>query len=381
MEWLKNRSLKQSFMMITCLFLCIGVLFAGFSVFVCVQIHTEYIETHTVHVTLDDTGEIKSYTVPGDGKAQTSADAILSALQIVLPVFWVVVSLIFANIVFYNVKLKRPLAVLQAGAERIQRQDLNFEIESLSSDELGQLCTSFEIMRQELKKNNYEMWRQAEERKRLNAAFAHDLRNPVTVLKGSAKLLQKRILGGTLDTESAGESIELIGQYAGRIENYVEAMTSVQKLGELACQRQTYMQEEIQSELQSSLSILAQATGKELIVTCSGMSPKIQIDKHFVFNTAENLLSNALRYAENKVAVDVRYREDQISICITDDGPGFPEKILKRGITPFFHGEDAGSEHFGMGLYICKLLCEKHGGSLTIENMEHGAKTIAVFNF
>lgn len=381
MEWLKNRSLKQSFMVITCLFLCIGVLLASFSVFVCVQIRTEYIDTHTVRITLDDTGEISSYTSPGDGKEQTGTDALLSALQIVLPVFWVVVSLILANVVFYNVKLKRPLAVLQSGAERIQHQDLNFEIEPLSLDELGQLCASFEIMRQELKKNNYEMWRQAEERKRLNAAFAHDLRNPITVLKGTAKLLQKRMLTGTLDTESTGESIELIGQYADRIENYVEVMTSVQKLEELACQRQTYMQEEIQSELQSSLSVLAQAAGKELIVTCSGLPLKIQIDKHFVFNTAENLLSNALRYAENKVAVDVRFRKDQIIICITDDGPGFPEKILKRGITPFFHGEDVDSKHFGMGLYVCKLLCEKHGGSLVIENMEHGAKATAIFNY
>lgn len=381
MEWLKNRSLKQSFMVITCLFLCIGVLFAGFSVFVCVQIHTEYIETHTVHVTLDDTGEIKSYTVPGDGKAQTSADAILSALQIVLPVFWVVVSLIFANIVFYNVKLKRPLVVLQAGAEKIQRQDLNFEIEPLSSDELGQLCASFEIMRQELKKNNYEMWRQAEERKRLNAAFSHDLRNPVTVLKGSAKLLQKGVDSGSLNADNGKEPVELIYQYAGRIEHYVEIMTSAQKLEELECKRLTYNKEDIQSELQSSLTILAETSGKEIKITYSGTTKQVHIDKQFVYNTAENLISNALRYAKNKVVVEIAYQEKRMILTVCDNGNGYPATILKKGIAPFSRNEISDSEHFGMGLYICKLLCEKHGGSLTIENMEHGAKTIAVFNF
>ena len=56
-------------------------------------------------------------------------------------------------------------------------------------------CAAFETMREELLLTNQELWRQAEERRRLNAAFAHDLRNPVTVLKGTVKQLRQG--GGT----------------------------------------------------------------------------------------------------------------------------------------------------------------------------------------
>lgn len=76
------------------------------------------------------------------------------------------------------------------GTERIQNHDLDFSMPEASADELGRICAAFEMMRKELLKTNRELWQQAEERKRLNVAFAHDLRNPVTVLKGSVKLMK-----------------------------------------------------------------------------------------------------------------------------------------------------------------------------------------------
>lgn len=158
-------------------------------------------------------------------------------------------------------------------------------------------------------------------------------------------------------------------------------MTSTHKLEELECQRHIYDKENIQSELQSSLTMLAEMSGKEIEITNSGTAAQVHIDKQFVYNTAENLISNALRYAKNKVTIKVTYQEKQLILTVCDDGNGFPFALLKKGIAPFSRNEMSDSEHFGMGLYICKLLCEKHGGSLTIENMEHGAKTTAVFNF
>lgn len=85
---------------------------------------------------------------------------------------------------------------------------------------MGQLCAAFEEMRSELLKSNRLLWQQAEERKRLNAAFSHDLRNPITVLKGSVKLLRQGI--------QDEQTIDRLESYTLRIEQYVEAMSSVQ---------------------------------------------------------------------------------------------------------------------------------------------------------
>ena len=397
MDWIKNLSLKKSFFtIITTSLIAAMVLSVLFSSLCNALIdHFDlYVTVPVEESSLDNSEAIvpdnSAIVITGEGGTQTTyyytykvepGYSILSSLQIAMPVVFVIVALICADIIFYRLKLKRPIAILLDSAERIQKQDLDFEITGYASDELGELCLAFESMRKTLLSNNRELWRQAEERKRLNAAFSHDLRNPVTVLKGSAKLLQKGIENGNLNAENGKEPVELICQYAGRIEHYVEIMTSAQKLEKLECKRNIYDKENIQSELQSSLTILAEASGKEIDITHSGTAVQVYIDKQFVYNTAENLISNALRYAENKVTVKIVYQEKQMILTVCDDGNGFPATILRKGISPFSRNEISDSEHFGMGLYICKLLCEKHDGSLTIENMEHGAKTTALFNF
>lgn len=397
MGWIKNMSLKKSFLVIimasivTAILLSIlfgvlcNALIDGFDLYVTVPASGSYFD-NTEALSQDRA----ALTIIGEGEMQTSYYythtvepfyTILSTLQVVMPFIFVIVALGYADILFYRLKLKRPIEILRNSAERIQQQDLDFEITGYGTDELGELCAAFEIMRKTLLSNNRELWRQTEDRKRLNAAFSHDLRNPITVLKGSAKLLQKGISNGTLNAENSRESVELICQYTGRIERYVEVMTSAQKLEELECKRHAYNKKQIQSELQNSLTILAENSGKEIEIIHSGAAEKINIDKQFVYNTAENLISNALRYARNKVTVQIAYQTKKLILTVCDDGNGFPLATLKKGISPFSPGEISDSEHFGMGLYICKLLCGKHGGELTIENIEHGAKATVIFEF
>lgn len=112
-----------------------------------------------------------------------------------------------------------------------------------------------------------------------------------------------------------------------------------------------------------------------------GENKQIWIDQSILQNTAENLISNGLRYAKKMVSIDFSYEQDRILLEVSDDGPGFPPVILQKGVTPFLHHDDTSQQnHFGMGLYICRLLCEKHGGNLTLENTSDGAKVIASFN-
>ena len=89
---------------------------------------------------------------------------------------------------------------------------------------MGQLCNSFEIMRNTLAKNFSEMWRQVEERKQLNAAFAHDLRTPLTVLKGYNEMLQASDYARTRETAAT------MGKHISRMETYVCSMSNLQRL-------------------------------------------------------------------------------------------------------------------------------------------------------
>ena len=104
------------------------------------------------------------------------------------------------------------------------------------------------------------------------------------------------------------------------------------------------------------------------------------IDTELVMQVYENLVSNAVRYAENSVSVDVNIAENILKITVYDNGKGFSEEALKNAVQPFYRDENEPDKlHFGLGLYICKVICEKCGGMLTVENHENGGKVTAEF--
>jgi len=348
MEWLKKMSLRKS------LFLVIIVTFAVGNM----------LNQLVLHILRNLTG------------ACMCAGSLTAILMSIMLSF--IVPFIIATI-FYNIKLKTPLSQLSMGAKKIKENNLDFSIMFRSKDELGQLCASFESMRIELLKSNRELWQQMEERKRLNAAFAHDLRTPVTVLKGSALILEKGLAQGNLAEAHISENISLITQYSDRIESYIQAITSVQKLEELAFAPKMSEWISFAKEMEGSLNILGDHAGKKVEFVTHGKSSEIAIDKHMIHNVVENLVVNALRYARVVVKADMSLDDKKITITVLDDGEGFPTEILEKGAAPFLY-DGSHSEHFGMGLYICHLLCEKHGGSLTLENHSSGAKVIAVFH-
>ena len=93
-----------------------------------------------------------------------------------------------------------------------------------SRDEMGRLCASFEKMRSDLLENQRTMWRQMEERSRLNAAFSHDMRTPLTVLKGHADMLLSALPEDAVSREEVREEVSTMSHHIERLENYVEAM-------------------------------------------------------------------------------------------------------------------------------------------------------------
>jgi signal transduction histidine kinase len=101
---------------------------------------------------------------------------------------------------------------------------------------------------------------------------------------------------------------------------------------------------------------------------------EIKIDKQILFRILENIIANSIRFAKQVVTVSCSLQKDNFCFDILDDGEGFSSNALKYACHPFYT-DDQGTSHLGMGLAICKTLCEKHGGELIIANQEgSGAK-------
>lgn len=363
MERLKNMSLKKSFLLLSLFCLIAAFLLLGISILVCRSIMASY-PSGGVEISSD--GSV--IPLPEPTASQQRVLTVLNIVQIVCCIIFPVGGLLTSVVLFYHIKLREPIGILQDGITRIQNNDLDFSLPVSSSDEMGQLCAAFEGMRGELLKTNRLLWQQAEERKRLNAAFSHDLRNPITVLKGTVKLLRQ----GVQDEQA----ISRLEGYTLRIEQYVEAMSSVQKLEQLSVHPKKIDLSVLQNELQETTRLLADT--KKISLTCP-LVGQVLLDHGIFLTVAENLIGNATRYAKSELSIKVVLEKDHLFLKISDDGPGYPSSLIQNGPRPF-ETASSNSTHFGMGLYSSRLLCEKHGGKLILENQSPaGATATAVF--
>lgn len=308
---------------------------------------------------------------------------IINILQLVLPLIFFIGLLLLADIIFYKVKLKTPIEILNKGAMEISNNNLDFCLEYNNNDELGNLCNAFEKMRSELNKNNIKMWTMINDRKQLNAAFSHDLRNPLTVLKGYSNYLTKYIPTGKLSDEKILSTTQLMSEHINRIEYYVENMSNAQRLEDLVVSKSMSNINKFIKNLDENISIIAKQEGKSFTLKSQINNVNLLFDENIILRVVENIISNAFRYARNNVSILIYIEQELLTFVIEDDGIGFSKESLKSALRPFYRDKtlNESNAHFGMGLYISKILCEKHGGSISIENnLTNSAKITAKFS-
>lgn len=293
------------------------------------------------------------------------------AAMVGLPVFYIAVGIGAAAAVYYRKKLRNPITQLQNGVERIQEDNLDFHIEYDGDDELGRLCCSMEKMRRELRQKHKALWESLEQRKLLNASVSHDLRTPITVLKGYLDYLEKNIPQDKLTEDMLLDTVSSMQGAVNRLELYVESVRDIEKIENIEIEKRSENVKLLLNELRSN--VLQLAGNKEIIISNDITVDKIQIDKGVFFRILENLLQNALRYAEKQVSINLSHKKDFLILTVKDDGKGFSAADLEKATTVFY-SNDKEKQHFGIGLSVCKILCEKHGGLLYVGNQkEKGA--------
>lgn len=308
--------------------------------------------------------------------------ALCSFLQRFAPPFLYSVFILGAVLLFYFTKLKTPLKVLTKAADRISENELDFSLDYLGSDEMARLCAAFEKMRAALEENNRCMLHMIDQRKQLNDAYTHDLRTPVAVLKGYTEMLTKYLPTGQMPQEEVLETVKTMSSQVSRLEQFVESMNTVQRLEDLSIQKESVNTEEFVGHLRESAGILCQTSGLVCEFDAPITANTLCLDAGAVIPVYENLMSNAIRFARSKVTIRCEYKADWFSITVSDDGKGFSDKDLLKADKPYYSGEAQKQEyHFGLGLHICRTLCEKHGGRLKLENSpQGGAKITAWFS-
>ena len=380
---IKTKSLRTSMAVTFLITICVTAMLSSITIFAANQVQHEILKKRYMTINSPDfqvdenTG---NYILDIDNNNITwqplsTWDTVVYygsyAAMVGLPVFYIAVGIGAAAAVYYRKKLREPITQLQNGVERIQEDNLDFHIEYDGDDELGRLCCSMEKMRRELRQKHKALWESLEQRKLLNASVSHDLRTPITVLKGYLDYLEKNIPQDKLTEDMLLDTVLSMQGAVNRLELYVESVRDIEKIENIEIEKRYENVKLLLNELRSNVQ---QLTGnKEIIISNDITVDKIQIDKGVFFRILENLLQNALRYAEKQVSINLSHKKDFLILTVKDDGKGFSAADLEKATTVFY-SNDKEKQHFGIGLSVCKILCEKHGGLLYVGNQkEKGA--------
>lgn len=380
---IKTKSLKTSMAVTFLITICVTALLSSVTIFTANQVQHEILKKRYMTINSpdfqvdEDTGnyilDIDNNNITWQPLSTWDTVAYYGsyAAMVGLPVFYIAVGIGAAAAVYYRKKLREPITQLQNGVERIQEDNLDFHIEYDGDDELGRLCCSMEKMRRELRQKHKALWESLEQRKLLNASVSHDLRTPITVLKGYLDYLEKNIPQDKLTEDMLFDTVSSMQGAVNRLELYVESVRDIEKIENIEIEKRSENVKLLLNELRSNVRQLA--GNKEIIISNDITEDKIQIDKGVFFRILENLLQNALRYAEKQVSINLSHKKDFLILTVKDDGKGFSAADLEKATTVFY-SNDKEKQHFGIGLSVCKILCEKHGGLLYVGNQkEKGA--------
>ncbi|MFK0254664.1 ATP-binding protein [Streptomyces sp. NPDC090445] len=206
----------------------------------------------------------------------------------------------------------------------------------------------------------------------LIATVAHELRSPLTSVKGfTATLLakwerftddQKRLMLETVDAD------------AGRITRLIAELLDISRIdsGRLEVRRQPVDIAAAVGRHVQALTANGQAPDR-FLVRVSRSLPALWADPDKIDQILGNLLENAVRHGEGTVTIDVSptsltnaagKTEKGTAVTVTDEGPGIPEESMGRVFTRFWRGSKRGGT--GLGLYIVKGIVEAHGGTITV---------------
>lgn len=269
-----------------------------------------------------------------------------------------------------------PIKKLQLAAQNIKEGNLDFTVEAESGDEIGELCKSFEEMRQRLKYSAEEKIASEKESRALISNIAHDLKTPITALKGYAE----GIMDGVADTEEKRDRyIRTIYNKANEMDTLLNELTLYSKID---TNRIPYNFAKLNvsayfSDCIEELSLDLETKNIGLAYfNYADEGVQIIADPEQLKRVINNIVGNSVKYLDKpKGLINIRIKDvgDFIQVEIEDNGRGIAARDLPYIFDRFYRGDasrNSSTGGSGIGLSIVKKIIEDHGGKIWATSKE-----------
>jgi two-component system sensor histidine kinase VicK len=213
------------------------------------------------------------------------------------------------------------------------------------------------------------------------ANVSHELKTPLTLIKGYIETLQGRAIN---DTEKASKFILIIKEHASRLENIIEDLLSLSEL-ELSkdCLNKTeFDMKKLIGEVTLGFGYAIDAKRQTLSVNHQGDDFRIKADRDKIEQVIVNLIDNAVKYTNEtgQINISILGKQNEIILVIQDSGVGIPREDIDRVFERFYRVDKARSRELGgtgLGLGIAKHIVLAHNGQISIESeINKGTKVL-----
>lgn len=271
-------------------------------------------------------------------------------------------------------KITVTLKTLRQAADNLRDGELDFQILSCDQRELDELSQSLESVRQRLKAAAVAEAAAQDERGLLMANLSHDLRTPITAIKGYVEGIQD-VIANT--PEKQAHYLQIIYNKSVVLEKLVRNMSdfSEYELGRMQYHFEYVdmgpflrdLGEEYRDDVeQNGLSLVCQIPTGHYVVTA---------DRGKLKRVLDNLISNAIKYSrpQGSIALTAEEYERGLVIQVSDNGKGIGTQALRHVFDSFFREDAARTSSVpgsGLGLAICRSIVDSHHGKIWLTSEE-----------
>lgn len=258
-------------------------------------------------------------------------------------------------------RLFAPIQTINAGIARIGEGELDYRIQIHSRDELGELARNINAMADEIQQ-------MLEAKRQLLLAISHELRAPLTHAKLAVEMLE--------DIRQRDEIQRDLNEMASLITGLLETERLRTRHSALNKSKIEFneLAQTLVAEHFPDRGLILELPSQPLVFTVDAVRLKLLLN---------NLLDNALRHTPEHASpprLSAKVMQQEIVITVEDSGPGVAEQHLPHLTEPFYRADPSRQRQtggYGLGLYLCRVIAEAHGGKLEIDSKEgHGMRVI-----
>lgn len=212
--------------------------------------------------------------------------------------------------------------------------------------------------------------KEAAREKEFLSLTSHQLYTPTSIIRGFASLLKENDWGKLSPKQQ--DAVEEIYNSSKRMADLVSELLSISRI-----QAGGMILKPVATDIKSLLENIAKQMSQtrpnqNIKLEIKGSLQEIVIDPERIRDVVSNLVSNAMKYGrDSEIKIIAEQNDTETKIAVSDSGVGIPPEDFEKLFQPFFRGQnilELDNKGTGLGLYIARLIVEKHGGKIWAES-------------